>query len=80
MEVLFKNKVFQCVICLQDHKSYIYNVKENSCVSEDDFARIKCFQVKEDGKPDFSKEIEIYRKYLINGSVHNPKLQPVWRY
>ncbi len=80
MVMLIKKKVFQRVVCLQDNQSYIYNVKENPSFLENDFARIKCFRLSEDGKPDFSKEIEICGKYLIDGSVENKQFLPVWKY
>ncbi len=79
MEVRIKKKAFQYVICLQDNKGYMYDVKENPSFLENDFARIKCFPIKEDGKPDFSKEVEIYGKYLIEGKV-NSQLLPEWKY
>ncbi|HVD99471.1 MAG TPA: hypothetical protein VNB90_14785 [Cytophagaceae bacterium] len=66
MEILINKKIYQCVICLQDNKKYVYNIKENPNFQEDDFAHIKCFPLKENGKPDFSKEIEICGKYLIH--------------
>ncbi len=69
MEILIHRKVFHCVICLQDNKGYVFNPKENPCFSEDDFALIKCYPLKENGKPDFTKEVEIYGKYLISGRL-----------
>ena len=66
MITLIDTKSFQSVLCLKDHKDYVYDIDENPCFLEDDFARIKCFPIKEDGEPDFSKEVEIYGKYLIN--------------
>jgi hypothetical protein len=80
MEMLIRKKIFQCVFCLQDNKSYVYNVKENPSFLENDFARIKCFPLDENGKPDFSREVEICGKYLIDHTVNNYKRMPVWRY
>jgi hypothetical protein len=66
MKTLQKTKKFEAVICLKDNKVYTYNVDTNPVFSDNDFALIKCFLMKSDGKPDFSKEIEIYGKYLIS--------------
>lgn len=80
MQMRVKKKVFQCVICLQDNKGYVYNIDENPCFSENDFARIKCFRIGEDGKPDFSREIEIYGKYLVDSRESDVKLLSSWKY
>jgi hypothetical protein len=66
MEILINNKAFQSVICLKDNKVYVYKIDENPCFIEDDYAVIKCFLIKDDGEPDFSREIEIYGKYLVD--------------
>jgi hypothetical protein len=63
---LVETKTFQSVICLKDNKAYVYDVDENPCFLEDDYAVIKCFPVKSNGKPDLSREIGIYGKYLIS--------------
>lgn len=70
MEILIGKKVYHCVICLQDNKGYVYSVKENPGSPEDDFALIRCFPFKENGKPDFEKPIEICRKYLVSGRMN----------
>ncbi len=69
MKTLINKKKFQSVVCLKDYKDYIYNIDKNPSFLDDDFALIKCFMVKEDGTPDFSKEIEIYGKYLVKGGT-----------
>ncbi len=69
-----KKKMFQSVICLQDHKNYVYNVNDNPDFSKDDFARIKCFPLNEEGEPDLAKEVEIYRKYLVVGYLDDVPL------
>lgn len=66
MTTLTNTRKFQAVICLKDNKVYTYNIDTNPCFLDDDFALIKCFLIKDDGKPDFSKEIEIYGKYLVS--------------
>lgn len=66
MELLMEKKLFQSVICIKDNRVYVYNIDENPCFIEDDNALIKCFLVKSNGDPDFSKEYEIYGKYLVD--------------
>jgi hypothetical protein len=63
--LLIDNKTFQSVICIKDNKLYIYNKNENPYFLEEDYSLIKCFLVK-NGKPDLTKEIEIYGKDLVN--------------
>ncbi len=65
MRTLVETKTFQAVICLKDNKSYVYDVDENPCFLEDDYALIKCFLVI-NGHPDLSREVEIYGKYLVS--------------
>ncbi len=66
MEILMEKKTFQSVIYLKDNRVYVYNVDENPCFLEDDDALIKCFLLKNNGEPDFSQEVEIYGKYLVD--------------
>lgn len=65
MGTLTNEKVFQSVMCLKDNKAYVYDINKNPRFLDDDFALIKCFLLKNDGKPDLTREIEIYGKYLI---------------
>jgi hypothetical protein len=64
-ELLIDNKIFQSVICIKDNKLYIYKIDENPYFIEEDYSLIKCFLVK-NGKPDFTKEIDIYGKDLVS--------------
>ncbi len=66
MEILMEKKTFQSVICIKDNKVYVYNIDENPCFIEDDYAVINCFQVQHNGLPDFSRVVEIYGKYLVD--------------
>jgi hypothetical protein len=59
-------KEFQPVICIKDNQVYVYKIDENPCFLEDFHSLIKCFQTKRDEEPDFSKEVEIYGKYLVS--------------
>jgi hypothetical protein len=65
MEILVDKQVLQPVICLKDSKFYVFKIDENPSYIKEDYGRIRCYLVKEDGEPDFSKEIEIYGKYLV---------------
>ncbi len=64
MKMIIDRTEFQSVICLKDNKGYIYRIDENPCFREDDYVLIKCFLVN-NGEPDFSREVEIYGKYLV---------------
>jgi hypothetical protein len=65
LELFIDNKIFQSVVCIKDNKLYIYKIDENPYFIEEDYSFIKCFLVK-NGKPDFTKEIEIYGKDLVS--------------
>jgi hypothetical protein len=64
-ELLIDNKVFQSVVCIKDNNLYVYKIYENPYFIEEDYSLIKCFLVKY-GRPDFTKEIEIYGKDLVS--------------
>lgn len=70
MEVIIDKGSFQSVICIKDNNTYIYKIDENPWFLEEEYSLIKCYKIK-NGSPDFSKEIGIYGKDLINADSKN---------